>query len=198
MIPDSYSVTLASASPRRRDLLKHITSDFKVTVSNAPEIVPDNATPFEAVALLSSIKAESVAEKETENTIVIGADTVVASDGMILGKPGSQEEAFNMLNSLQGKTHQVFTGVTIVIKTPVDQLKYTFTECTSVAVAPMSEAEIQEYIDSGDPMDKAGSYGIQGIFSKHVEGIKGDYNNVVGLPVARLNKEINNLLDRLV
>ncbi len=198
MSVDSYRVILASASPRRKDLLSHITPDFEIIVSHAPEIIPEDSAPYEAAALLSSIKAESVAEKLPAGTITIGADTVVALDNMVLGKPKSKEDAFSMLHKLQGKTHQVFTGVTIILKTPVDTLKCSFTECTSVSVSPMTEAEINEYVDTNDCMDKAGSYGVQGVFSKHVSGIQGDYNNVVGLPVARLYKEINNLLGKVV
>ena len=204
MLSDSYRVILASASPRRRDLLSNITTEFERIVSNAKEVIPEGATPFEAAALLSSIKAESIAKGvpaakiKGSGAFIIGADTVVAYDGMILGKPKSEKEAFLMLYALQGKTHQVFTGVTIILKTPIDDFRCTFTECTSVTVAPMTEDEINEYIATGDPMDKAGSYGIQGCFSKYVERIDGDYNNVVGLPVARLNKEINNLLSKLV
>ncbi|MBE7057329.1 MAG: septum formation protein Maf [Ruminococcaceae bacterium] len=204
MLSDSYRVILASASPRRRDLLSNITTEFEIIVSDAEEIIPEDVTPFGAAAMLSSIKAESIAKGipaakiEGSGTIIIGADTVVAFNGMILGKPKSEKEAFFMLYALQGKTHQVFTGVTIVLKTPVDDFRCTFTECTSVTVAPMTEDEINEYIATCDSMDKAGAYGIQGCFSKYVERIDGDYNNVVGLPVTRLNKEINNLLSKLV
>lgn len=204
MLSDSYRVILASASPRRRDLLSNITPDFERIVSNVDETIPEGATPFEAVSILSSVKAESVAEGvpaakiKGSGTIIIGADTVVTMDGMILGKPKDKEQAAGMLELLQGRIHQVFTGVTIILKTPIDDFKCTFTECTSVQVAPMTSEEIDEYIATGEPMDKAGAYGIQGYFAKYIERIDGDYSNVVGLPVARLNKEIEILLSKLV
>ena len=197
MLSDSYRVILASGSPRRRDLLSTIISDVD-------ETIPEGTAPHEAAAMLSSIKAESVAEGvpaakiKGSGTIIIGADTIVTMDGMILGKPKNKEHAAGMLELLQGRTHQVFTGVTIVLKTPIDDFKCTFTECTSVQVAPMTSEEIEEYIATGEPMDKAGSYGIQGFFAKYVQRINGDYNNVVGLPVARLNKEIKILLSKLI
>ncbi len=204
MIPDTYRVLLASASPRRRDLLSMITKDFERIVSNVDETISEGITPYKAVAVLSSKKAEDVAEGVLKakikgtGTIIIGADTVVAIEGRILGKPSNEKEAEEMLTLLQGNTHQVYTGVSIVLKTPIDDFRKTFTECTSVHVAPMTQEDIQAYIATGEPMDKAGAYAIQGEFSKYITGIQGDYNNVVGLPVARLYRELNILLSKII
>ncbi len=204
MISDSYRVILASASPRRRDLLNAITTDFERIVSHAEESIPEGITPYKAVAMLSSKKAEAVAEGVPKakikgtGTIIIGADTIVAADNRILGKPKDKEDAAAMLRLIQHNTHQVYTGASIIIKTPIDDFRKTFTECTNVTVAPMSLREISEYVATGEPMDKAGAYAIQGIFAKFVTGIQGDYSNVVGLPVARLYRELNLLLAKII
>ena len=117
---------------------------------------------------------------------MIGADTIVSYEGRILGKPADRDKAIQMLSMLQGNTHQVYTGVTVLTGESGSWKVYTFFECTDVIFYPVSEEEIEAYVDSGDPMDKAGSYGIQGAWGAYVKGIRGDYNNVVGLPVARL------------
>ena len=184
---------LASASPRRRELLEQIGVDFRVMVSEADETLPDEITPWEAVCLLSARKAMAVWENLPEEEIVIGADTVVALDGMILGKPGSPEKAMELLRRLRGREHFVYTGVTIVMPQENSErpfLQRTFYEATKVRIDAISEEEILEYVNSGDPLDKAGAYGIQGLFARYVKGIEGDYNNVVGLPVGRLYQEL--------
>jgi septum formation protein len=204
MIPDSYRIILASASPRRRDLLNTITTDFERIVSNVDETIPEGITPYKAVAMLSSKKAEDVADGVLKakikgtGTIIIGADTVVAAENRILGKPRDQEEAVSMLRMLQNNTHQVYTGVSIIIKTPIDDFRKTFTECTNVTVAQLTPEEINEYVATGEPMDKAGAYAIQGLFAKYITGIQGDYSNVVGLPVARLYRELKLLLSKII
>lgn len=204
MIPDSYRIILASASPRRRDLLNTITTDFERIVSNVDETIPEGITPYKAVAMLSSKKAEDVADGVLKakikgtGTIIIGADTVVAAENRILGKPRDQEEAVSMLQMLQNNTHQVYTGVSIIIKTPIDDFRKTFTECTNVTVAQLTPEEINEYVATGEPMDKAGAYAIQGLFAKYITGIQGDYSNVVGLPVARLYRELKLLLSKII
>ena len=176
---------LASASPRRRELIGHLNRPCTCTVSNIEEVITKTA-PAEVVCELSRQKAEDVAQKAEAGSIVIGADTVVGCDGKILGKPKNEEEAKEMLQLLSGRTHSVFTGVTLCQKKE-DRLKTeSFAEETKVTFYPMTEAEIEIYIASGDCYDKAGSYGIQSGAAIYVKSIEGDYNNVVGLPVAAL------------
>ncbi|MBE6719358.1 MAG: septum formation inhibitor Maf [Ruminococcaceae bacterium] len=174
-------IILASQSPRRRELLKYITNDFEVRVSDVDETLPDGISPSEAVVYLSGIKAQPFAK---ENATVIGADTVVAIDGKILGKPENADAARDMLKELSGKTHSVFTGVTVI----KDGKTHSFYEETRVTFHTLTDKEIDDYILTGEPLDKAGAYGIQGFGSLLVEGICGDYFNVVGLPVSRLNR----------
>lgn len=178
---------LASGSPRRRELLAQMGIDFDVIVSDADEIITKE-NPGEIVEELSRCKAEAVAAKYP-GRFVLGADTVVALDGQILGKPKDSKDAVRMLKELQGRTHQVFTGVTLIRQGEI----YSFHEKTDVEVYPMTETEIRKYVDSGDPLDKAGAYGIQGNFAIHIKGILGDYYNVMGLPVGRLYQELKNL-----
>lgn len=176
-------IILASQSPRRQELLKLITNDFEIKVSNVDEILPDKITPKEAVMYLSKIKAEPFANGED---IVIGADTVVALDGKILGKPKNEENAREMLRFLSGRTHSVFTGVTLAS----DKKTKTFAVETKVKFFELTDGEIDEYIKTKEPFDKAGAYGIQGFGSLLVEKIDGDYFNVVGLPVSALAREL--------
>lgn len=172
---------LASKSPRRRELLKYITEDFVVQVADVDETLPDGIEPSEAVEYLSKIKATALLPNDD---IVIGADTVVALDNTILGKPADENDAFRMLSMLSGREHSVYTGVTVV----VDGTPHTFSERTIVRFHSLSDEEIWRYIKTGEPMDKAGAYGIQGYGSLLVSGIDGDYFNVVGLPVSKLNR----------
>lgn len=176
-------IILASQSPRRQGLLKLITSDFEIKVSNVDETLPDKITPKEAVMYLSKIKAEPFADS---NDIVIGADTVVALDGKILGKPKSEENAKEMLRFLSGRTHSVFTGVTLAS----GKKTKTFAVETKVKFFELTNEEIDAYIKTKEPFDKAGAYGIQGYGSLLVEKIDGDYFNVVGLPVSTLAREL--------
>lgn len=195
-----YKVILASASPRRRELLAQIGMDFKVIVSKADENISEPA-PEQLVMKLSNIKAMAVYEEhsiEDEATIILGADTVVAFDGKVLGKPKDTQKAKEMLSMLSNNTHQVFTGVTILYKKQGELKSETFYDKTTVYTYPISDKEIEEYIMTGEPMDKAGSYGIQGIGAKFIKKIDGDYNNVVGLPVSKIYqkiKEIENEVD---
>lgn len=183
-------VILASASPRRKELLEQIGIKFEVKVSEAKEDLPPGISPTEAVEELSFRKAKAVWDTLTEKEIVVGADTVVALDGQILGKPMDEADAIKTLKRLQGREHFVYTGVTILAK---DGERTTFHEETKVCFTPMSEAEIREYVETGDPLDKAGAYGIQGEFARYVRAISGDYNNVVGLPVGRLYQELSRM-----
>lgn len=193
-------IILASASPRRRELLEQIGLKFEIKVSSAEEKA-SASSPGELVEKLSLQKAEAVlaqTQEDGEAVLVIGADTVVAKDGKVLGKPVDEEDAARMLRLLAGQSHQVYTGVTLLYRPPKGKRqedraggveRKTFHETTEVYVSPMTESEIAGYVASKDPMDKAGAYGIQGFFARYVQGIRGDYNNVVGLPVGRLYRE---------
>lgn len=174
---------LASKSPRRKELLSLITSDFTIKSAQVDEALPNGISPSDAVLYLSKIKAKPF--KHCGET-VIGADTVVAIDGKILGKPKNADDAFDMLRLLGGKTHSVFTGVTI-IKNGVEK---SFYEETRVTFYELDDEEINAYISTNEPFDKAGAYGIQGKGSLLVKKIDGDYFNVVGLPVAKLAREL--------
>lgn len=177
---------LASQSPRRRELLSLITRDFRIIPAKGEERLPDNITPKEAVLLLSRQKATEI-YSEYKNEIIIAADTVVAIDGKILGKPADAEEAAAMLHLLSGRTHSVFTGVCIIY---ADGVEKSFAEETAVEFWQLPEQMIADYVKSGEPMDKAGAYGIQGAGALLVKRINGDYYNVMGLPVGRLLREI--------
>ena len=184
-------IILASASPRRQELLTQIGLPFEVCPSEWEEVT-DKELPEEVVQELSYHKAMEVYERNVkeEGTVVIGANTIVACGGQILGKPGTRERAEEMLGKLQGGTHQVYTGVAFVWKEKGRTESAGFYECTDVRVYPMTEEEIRCYVETGEPMDKAGAYGIQGGFAAFIQGICGDYNNVVGLPVGRVYQEL--------
>lgn len=193
---NSKKVILASASPRRKELLNQIGVDFDIVVSKVEEHVTTHI-PMQVVEELSSQKARAVYESLTEEmkatSLVLGADTIVACAGQIMGKPKSEEDAVNMLMTLQGKAHQVYTGVTFVYEEDKQIKTYSFHEATDVIFYEMSPEEIKEYVATKDPMDKAGAYGIQGFCARHIKGISGDYNNVVGLPVGRVYQELRKL-----
>lgn len=184
-------IVLASASPRRRELLANAGVIFQVCTSNSEEVITFEK-PEDVVAELSLQKAKAVAESyEIENdSIIIGADTIVVHKGKILGKPSDEDDAFETLKSLQDDTHQVYTGVTVLRKNSNEWNKIVFSECTDVTFYPVSDDEIREYIKTGEPFDKAGSYGIQGGFGCYVKMISGEYTNVVGLPIGRLFYEM--------
>lgn len=182
---------LASASPRRNQLMQQIGITPRIIPSQMEEEKRGDS-PEEIVMNLSRQKAQDVAEACREGEVIIGADTVVSIGGNVLGKPEDEREAVQMLRCLQGKVHQVYTGVTILVKGREEE-PVTFFEKTDVSVYPMNEAEIRRYVAGGEPMDKAGAYGIQGEFARYIQGICGDYNNVVGLPVGRLYQELKSL-----
>lgn len=173
---------LASQSPRRRELLAYIQPDFRVIPAVGEEHIPDGATPEQAVLALSRQKAEEIAARYKDE-IIIAADTVVAINGKILGKPHSEAEAAEMLGTLSGRVHSVFTGVCVIF---ADGSTENFAEETKVEFYPLTAEEINAYIATGDPMDKAGAYGIQEKGAANVKGIVGDFYNVMGLPVGRL------------
>lgn len=183
---------LASASPRRKELLAKIGLPFDIIPSKGEETITKES-PSEVVMELSRQKAQEIAAQRTEECIVIGADTIVAKGETIMGKPKDEKDAYRMLAGISDDCHQVYTGVTI-IRTGKQTKNITFAEKTDVYLYPMSEAEIRAYIASGDPMDKAGAYGIQGDFAIHVKGIQGDYYNVVGLPIGRVYQELKKLM----
>ena len=187
-------IILASASPRRRELLEKAGLSFRIVPAKGEEVIT-KTDPAEIVEELSYQKALEVqkrkAEEEPERELlVIGADTIVAMDGKVLGKPKDEEDAVKTLMSLQGRVHQVYTGVTLIWGRGSDFTDCSFHERTDVEFYPVSEEKIRAYVKSGEPVDKAGSYGIQGKWGVYVKGIHGDYNNVVGLPVPRLFYEL--------
>lgn len=187
-------IYLASASPRRKELLKQVGLSFKTMPSTVEEKIT-RTEPNEVVEELSYQKAADICGKLTgegkDEFVVIGADTVVSCWGEILGKPEDKEDAARMLGKLQGGSHQVYTGVTLAWKYQNMSAMYaTFSECTDVTMYAMTEDEIKRYVDSGEPMDKAGAYAIQGLCAAYIQGICGDYNNVVGLPVGRVWQEL--------
>ncbi len=183
MINHQNVLVLASQSPRRRELLSQVGIAFRVAPSTVEERITKTA-PDEVVRELSFQKAEDVASREPEGTWVLGADTVVSLDGEILGKPADQEEAGEMLRRLSGRSHSVYTGVTLYKREAERIWSECFSEETRVTFYPMTEEEIRRYVATGDPLDKAGAYGIQGPAAAFIRCIDGDYNNVVGLPVA--------------
>ncbi len=174
-------IILASLSPRRKTLLKLITEDFSCISENIPEIIPDVLDILKAPEFLALKKAEAVAVFHPEDT-VIGADTAVFLDKKLLGKPKDKREAEKMLLSLSGKEHFVITGCAVI----KGEVKKSFSVKTAVKFRTLSINEIRDYIENSNPLDKAGSYGIQDKGALFVEKIKGDYYNVVGLPVSRL------------
>lgn len=191
-----YEIILASASPRRRELLTQIGIAFQVMTGGGEEVIT-KTKPEQIVMELAAKKAQAVFSQYQTRAeaggkkpyLIIAADTIVAFDGAILGKPKDADDAVRMLVSLQGKTHQVYTGVALL--SPHGQGG--FFERTEVTFMPMTRGQIEEYVRTGEPLDKAGAYGIQGPFAAYVSRIEGDYFNVVGLPLARLVEEIGRL-----
>ncbi|MGN0985885.1 MAG: Maf family protein [Candidatus Enterenecus sp.] len=178
-------IILASQSPRRRELLGQMgLKGFKVTSPEVDEEIDGNLPPAQIVEELSLRKATAVAEHADEDDLIIAADTIVVLDGAVLGKPADEREAFAMLTALSGNRHHVYTGVTVI----QGDRTVTQHEVTAVTFRELEPGEIDNYIATGEPMDKAGAYGIQGLGSLLVSGIDGDYFNVMGLPVYRLGR----------
>ena len=201
-IRDMNKIILASASPRRKELLCQMGLKFEVMPSHCEEVIT-RKIPWEIVMELSSQKARELVYKaamdsiageksgdgEGQDILVIGADTIVAYKNEILGKPKDKADAVRMLKLLEGKQHSVYTGVSMVyLKEGIAQTR-TFVEETKVYVAPMTDEQIESYVATGEPMDKAGAYAIQGLFAEYIVKIEGDYNNVVGLPIGRIMRE---------
>lgn len=206
-----WKIILASASPRRRELLGQMGAEFQVLPAEGEEVIT-STEPDQVVLELSRQKAREAAERvrksgwegnreekfslaeekeqKAEGVLILGADTVVVLDGEILGKPENPADAVRMLEKLSGSTHSVFTGVTLILQRPESEEVISFFEETKVYMHRMTEQEIEAYVDTGEPLDKAGAYGIQGKGAVYIERIAGDYNNVVGLPIARIYQEL--------
>jgi septum formation protein len=186
----SLSIILASASPRRSELLRMLgVEDLKIIPSKIEEKISPGLGPVETVKELSIAKAREVAPSALPDDVVIAADTIVVLDGEILGKPRDKAEAAAMLKKLSGRSHRVFTGVAVI----KGGRELVSSEETVVRFRGLSDDEIKTYVETGEPMDKAGAYGAQGKASVFVEGVRGDYFNVVGLPLCRLGKMLSEL-----
>ena len=191
---EKSKIILASGSPRRKELLLQIGIVPEIIVSHVEEKITSDV-PAEVVMSLAEQKAVDVAKEMPEGTVILGSDTVVAADGKILGKPKSHEEAYEMIRRLAGRSQQVYPGVCLVKKGPEGEADtvVSFYDETDVNVSPMTEKEIREYADSEEPMDKAGSYAVQGFFARYIDGLKGSYANVMGLPVHLVYQELKKL-----
>lgn len=181
-------IILASASPRRSALLKQVGINFETQISNIEEKIIGN-NPREIVKNLALQKAQDIFKKNKGEIIVIGADTVVAKDDKIMGKPLDEKDAFNKIKLLQGSEHKVYTGVCVCYRFEEKSDVISFYEESTVYMHKMNDNQITDYISTKEPMDKAGAYGIQGICAIYVDKIKGDYNNIVGLPISKLYQE---------
>lgn len=186
---ENIKVILASKSPRRRELMEYIKPEFEIIPSLKEEVVPDGLEVEDIPSFLAAQKALDIA-RDNRDSLVIGCDTVVVLGGVIMGKPRDEAEAKAMLKSLSGMTHRVISGVCLCYKGRT----MTFSEITHVTFYDLTDAEIDSYIASGSPLDKAGAYGIQDGAALFVKKIDGDYYNVVGLPIAKLAREINTLI----
>ena len=186
------NLILASASPRRKELLEKFGIPFVIRIADIDETMNPAKSPYEEVARVSRMKALAV-DCNPED-VVIAADTIVVCQGRVLGKPHSQEEAAEMLRLLSGRDHQVMTGCTIVQGGRCE----TFTEVTDLHFRPLRESEIIRYVESGEPMDKAGAYGIQGGAALFCERMVGDYYNVMGLPVCRLGECLRQMIPEIM
>lgn len=189
----SLKIILASASPRRQELLKKVLEDFTVIISDFPEeTVEFNGDFEEYVKEVSKGKALDVSSKLVGDSLVIGADTIVAFEGKVLGKPKNNEEAYAMLKMLSGKVHKVYSGITIM-KTLTGEI-LSRSVATKIKFSDLSDEEILNYVNTGDALDKAGAYGIQGLAGVFVEEIQGCYYNAVGLPINTLNSMLKGFL----
>lgn len=184
------TIILASKSPRRKEILETMGVDFVIDVADADESVEDTLSPVEAVCEISKRKAKAVSQRHNgEDCIIISADTIVVIDGKIIGKPRDEEDAFNIIKSLSGRTHEVFTGFTVCGKGKTE----TDFEVTQVKFKELCDDDIRRYVATKEPMDKAGAYGIQQKGNLFVEYIHGDYYNVVGFPISKICVTIRDL-----
>lgn len=184
-------IILASNSPRRKEILEQVGISFEIIPSTSDE-VSDKTDPIELVEDISAMKAEEVANIVEGPAIIIGADTVVVHDGVVLGKPKDEAQAKKMIHSLQNGSHEVFTGVTVILKDitigneVISYKKLSFADVSKVIVLPMNQAQIDAYVATKEPMDKAGAYAIQGKFAVYIKEIIGDYYNIMGLPISKI------------
>lgn len=187
-------IILASKSPRRKEILENADVTFEIVVSDADEsVIPKSIRPELYVSELALLKATSVAGQINGNYYVIGSDTIVEYDGEFLGKPKSEDEAFDIIKSLSGNEHRVYSGICVFdTKTGRAETDY---ECTKVYFKELSDLDIRQYVRSDEPYDKAGGYAIQGVSGAFVDRIDGDYNNVVGLPLDKLSKLFKDKFD---
>lgn len=185
-----YKIILASGSPRRKEILEQAGVKFEIQVSNTEEIT-EKQEPADMVEELALLKAEAIKDKQSGEFLIISADTLVFLDGKPLGKPKNKEDAFDMLLKLSGKKHEVYTGVTVSIRERgKGDKQLVFHQKSVVEVDSLTEAQINDYIATGEPFDKAGAYAIQGKFAVYIKGIEGEYNNIVGLPIAKIYREL--------
>lgn len=181
-------IILASGSPRRRELLEMLGAEFEVCPAQGDEIVPPGLSPEETVKALALAKAEEIFGKRPDG-LILAADTVVELDGEILGKPRDEADARRMLSAMSGRSHRVFTGIAAISGTE----RIVESEETEVTFRPLGEREIFSYVAGGEPMDKAGAYGVQGLASLFVERINGDFFNVMGLPLCRVGRILSRM-----
>ena len=186
------SLILASASPRRKELLGLFRIPFEIRVADIDETMDPQKAPFDEVARVSRLKAAATPRKDGD--VVVAADTIVVCEGRVHGKPRSEAEAAAMLRLLSGRDHQVMTGVTVIR----DERVQTFTEVTDIHFRELSDREIDRYVATGEPMDKAGAYGIQGGAALFCTRMVGDYYNVMGLPVCRLGLVLREMAPELM
>ncbi|MDF2538765.1 MAG: hypothetical protein K0S76_1786 [Herbinix sp.] len=191
-----YRIILASESPRRKEIMELMGISYEVMASNVKEEVAETE-PAAMVQALAALKTENIvarliqSNKEEEDNIIIGADTMVFYREHALGKPKNKEDAIRMLSMLSNNTHEVYTGVNIIIRKQNGERRVlTFAVCTKVTVQSMTIEQIKDYVDSGEPMDKAGAYAIQGKFGIYIKEINGDYYNVVGFPIAKIYESL--------
>lgn len=187
-------LVLASGSPRRKELLEMLGLEFEICPAKGEEKTEEGLSPREIVTALASAKAKEVSAKYPEDTAVIAADTIVWAEEQVLGKPRNEADAVRMLELLSGKAHSVFTGICVAFGGEI----LSCAEETEVCFRKLGRDEIEAYVSTGEPMDKAGAYGIQGKASVFIEGIKGDYYNVMGLPLCRLGEILKSIGVRLL
>lgn len=189
-------IILASGSPRRKELLTAITKDFEVIVSNSNESFQEGLTIEEQAKRISYLKAKEVFEKTTGDRVVIGSDTMVLKNEKHYGKPKDENEAYQMLLDLQNDRNEIITGISILIEEDGRQEEYRDYDIAKVYIAPMNEREIQEWIDTGKAMDKAGAYAVQEEFGKFIERIEGSYATVMGLPIHKVYQIVKSYLEK--
>ena len=183
---EEIKVILASKSPRRKELLASMGVNFDIMVCDKDEIVPEGTPISDVSRVLAIQKAQNVFEETSGNRAVIGSDTIVVLDDVIYGKPNKNKTAFDMLRDLSGRTHEVITGLCVIVEKDGQIRQYSEKNITKVKFKELSDAEIQFYVDTHEPDDKAGAYGIQGLAGMFVERIEGSFSSVVGLPIYEL------------